>query len=904
MISTKKQIEEYLKTETKNISNQDFSSLTTSAICDALSISRSVTSQYLNEIFKKKQLIKINSRPVYFLDKKEYEEKVEVSSLDLEFYNLEDLLVTVSKQSNAKKDFMKAIGKDDSLNYCINQIKSALLYPDNGLPMILFGLKGSGKSYLVNLANEFLLNQNIFKSGTKVHKVKILNNTLSSNLLFGNDVNNEGLIEKAKDSLLYIEDANKLDEECQEKLAQYISTSTYQRGKDGKIYRSNARVILGITKNPVNCLVSNLIQNIPIICEIPLLNEREFEEKEAFVLKFFRQEAIKMHCQIRISNRLFETLLQMHFNYQIHELQKCIRTICANAFVPETDKYIDCYLFHLPAEQLNLIKIEVPDGEIDMLIDIQTYSGKDTSNRMIQLFDNIIDAYNEYQKNQISANEFLDKGMECMRTYYDYIVFKEQYLDSKVKAMEKLINEILVRKKHDNQINLPSNCGFVLARVASSIHRVNSKLRSWYRLRSTDIKECLMYLESEIYDEYIVSKDIAKQVLLSLDIDMSDMDIIFLMLNIHFYNQDLKSKEIVGIIVSHGYSTASSIADAANSMLTMHIFEAFDMPLDTSVEEIIHKVNDFVSLHPYYRNIVLMVDMGSLEGVGESIQGNANVGVINNISTGTAINIGFMINQKLELEAILQKACEDSKSRYKILTRAQKEQAIVFVSDAGIKVSERMSNLFKRSLPKSINLRFMPYDFNDLLKNGYKDALFEKYEVILMVNPYNLKINEINSVTLEDIVNFKDIKKVDDSLSQFLDRSEIEAFNHNLLKNFSLQNVMENLTILNANKLLDNISDAITNLQQLMNRKLQSKTIIGIYMHVCFLMERLVTKTAIDTYGDVKGFEEKEIEFIEDVNQSFKPMLDHYNVEIPISEIALLHDYIINDLKRGEDNEF
>lgn len=72
MISTKKQIEEYLKTETKNISNQDFSSLTTSAICDALSISRSVTSQYLNEIFKKKQLIKINSRPVYFLDKKEY----------------------------------------------------------------------------------------------------------------------------------------------------------------------------------------------------------------------------------------------------------------------------------------------------------------------------------------------------------------------------------------------------------------------------------------------------------------------------------------------------------------------------------------------------------------------------------------------------------------------------------------------------------------------------------------------------------------------------------------------------------------------------------------------------------------------------------------------------------------
>ena len=58
------------------------------------------------------------------------------------------------------------------------------------------------------------------------------------------------------------------------------------------------------------------------------------------------------------------------------------------------------------------------------------------------------------------------------------------------------------------------------------------------------------------------------------------------MLNIRMYNKELQGQDTMGIILSHGYSTASSIADAANSLLNHYIFEAIDMPLDTPVEEI------------------------------------------------------------------------------------------------------------------------------------------------------------------------------------------------------------------------------------------------------------------------------------------------------------------------------
>ncbi|UPU38794.1 hypothetical protein MX850_09350 [Erysipelothrix sp. Poltava] len=56
----------------------------------------------------------------------------------------------------------------------------------------------------------------------------------------------------------------------------------------------------------------------------------------------------------------------------------------------------------------------------------------------------------------------------------------------------------------------------------------------------------------------------------------------------------------------------------------------------------------------------------------------------------------------------------------------------------------------------------------------------------------------------------------------------------------------------------------------------------------------------------MKRFEKDHQAFIRDVNDSFGPMLEHYNVMLPVSEIALLYDYIENDKNRehGEDDSF
>ena len=68
-VQTKRELLEYLRDETKTFDAVRMERFSANAIGKKKNISRTLVSQYLNELFKEGQLIKINSRPVYFLHK-------------------------------------------------------------------------------------------------------------------------------------------------------------------------------------------------------------------------------------------------------------------------------------------------------------------------------------------------------------------------------------------------------------------------------------------------------------------------------------------------------------------------------------------------------------------------------------------------------------------------------------------------------------------------------------------------------------------------------------------------------------------------------------------------------------------------------------------------------------------
>ncbi len=60
-------------------------------------------------------------------------------------------------------------------------------------------------------------------------------------------------------------------------------------------------------------------------------------------------------------------------------------------------------------------------------------------------------------------------------------------------------------------------------------------------------------------------------------------------------------------------------------------------------------------------------------------------------------------------------------------------------------------------------------------------------------------------------------------------------------------------------------------------------------------MERLVTKAPMTAYDGLEEFEKEHGAFIRAFRKNFQELCAHYNVEIPLSEIAFLYDYIFSD---------
>ena len=108
------------------------------------------------------------------------------------------------------------------------------------------------------------------------------------------------------------------------------------------------------------------------------------------------------------------------------------------------------------------------------------------------------------------------------------------------------------------------------------------------------------------------------------------------------------------------------------------------------------------------------------------------------------------------------------------------------------------------------------------------------------------------------------------------------------VKEFSLTNIINNLTVLNPTQLLERVADAIDLLQQEMKTTFTNNTCWLICSYVVW-MERLVTREGIESYQkELSDCNEDFIKFYMTVKKAFKQVEKYYRVEIPIEEVNLL----------------
>lgn len=880
----------------------------TSSISKALNISRTLASQHLNALVKTGCLIKVVSRPVYYLDKKVIEDNFRIQLDTDTFYALEDLVGLFDERLMAQKGFMAAVGYDTTLRYLIAQCQAAVKYPPSGVPMLLCGEHGVGKTFFAELVFEYAKMEAVLPDQAKclwLNYSKVNENKFDDEeALFGSYRVGEGkelrktvgLLEEARDGFVVIENAEKMSVRCIEKVKSYIKSGTYTLQGDSLPYHSKTRLIFTTCENPGDSMESALLQIIPVVCRLPQLENRPVRDKEALIIKCLCDEGKRIGKKVQISRRCFDFLLNTPFTYNISGLIGCMKTMCTNAFLTQQEdpSTLRLYLYNLPEEVLNKLQKATcyEDGQGEM-IDLDAHRLPEDHDFTVNFFSRLLDLYGEFRANRLDLNGFVTECVESMNRYYDYIVFDQKYANERLRSMEKVVEGIFRTVSDHYDIYIPYNCIFVVTRIVYSVIEANSEIKDWNNEHRGDMAAMLNCLTQHFPAEAAVANEILERVYAALDVSVDNVNRVFLILNLQFYNRKMSAANCSGLILAHGYSTASSIAEVANKILGRHLFKAIDMPLDASARDILPVLRRYIKGNYVGETILLMVDMGSLESIAGQMEELPNVcmGVINNVSTGLALNVGAKMLEGMELEEILKSACEETACTYQILDKANKDNAVLFTTEGGLGLTERVIQLFRNSLTDKMELTLLPYDYTRLLSYKDEDEIFRKYNVLFVVSTERLELKEIPVVLLENIVVTEDSELMK-AISNYFPQEETVVFNRNLLKNFSLENVVRYLTILDADKLLDFVEDALETLQQMLNIRLNNNTIVGLYIHISSMIEQMVTNSYRKAVEPVRRITAEETQFLRIFDTAFASICGHYNIAIPQSEALYIYTYV------------
>ena len=325
---TKKEIYNLIKLNTESIDWKTPEIVTTGEISRQLNISRNLCSHYLNDMVKEGELIKISTRPVSFLHRKTVERLYGTHLKENEFLSFCDLRICLGISN--KDVFDSYIGAYSGLSYQINKCKVSVGYPDKGIPILIYGKKGTGKHKLAELVGEYALDKGYSDEKTQFMDAGILGN--QDEIFELTDC-----LEGKKKKIICIENVEK------------ISNIQLMR----ILEKNECKIILTANIRHDASEVEQLVKQIPISIEIPSLSERSDEDKKELLLHFMKQEALKIKSDIFIDVRAMELLIQYYYARNIDELRDIVMTCCANAFVRKTEtEEIQICIYDLPEKVL------------------------------------------------------------------------------------------------------------------------------------------------------------------------------------------------------------------------------------------------------------------------------------------------------------------------------------------------------------------------------------------------------------------------------------------------------------------------------------------------------------------------------------------------------------------------
>ena len=783
------------------------------------------------------------------------------------------------------------------------------------MSVLLTGPSGVGKSFIANLLHKYAEQRGRIEEGAPFIVFNCADyadnpELLSANLFgykkgafTGADKDHIGSLELADGGYLFLDEVHRLSPEGQEKLFVFMDKGLFKRVGESKAERkANVRFIFATTESPEETLLETFTRRIPLVVNIPKLVDRPIDERLTMIYKFFSSESKEIHKDIKVSKDVINYILSQKKAGNIGSLKNLIKLCCAWSYKDQQDEDIITigkgYLKDLEGVERNNVKQFFYDdfmyisSEGQGIKEIHTISN-DNFIRINEIIYEVEEVLNEYIQNKVSLEELKKKINIELNRSLGLMVYEESSNEG---------NDLIESLYLDTVTNtLKAVEGTYGIKYYGNTSKIITKILLYFKNNNLDVLSSSSFNSIKIIRAIVAKKlskasIVAEKLIRNLESNLDyklDPRIELIILMYFFAMMSNESTQINAIIVAHGYSTASSIASVANQMFEQFIFEAFDMPVDMSPIEVKNQIKQYISGIDTSKGTIILVDMGSLVNIDRDLKDviEGDLGIINNITTNIALDIAGRIINGQDVRSMIEGIEKNNVLSCKYIEGKKKKKAILTTCISGIGTAVKLKKLIRECIG-SADIEVKEYEYSKLSLMGKEDKIFSEYDVRLIISTTKIDIDGAECLLLQDLMSGDSDDIFVNALKEITLDKNIDMIRQDLVKMFSMENLVSRMTILNPGKIINEVEDIIINYERILGIIFCSELKMTLYIHVSILIERLMIKQGLEFELGERDYEEKNNKFIEITNKIFNPLLREYNLSITTKEISIIQTII------------
>lgn len=896
---------------------KDNKGLTAQEIAEKANISRSNASRYLNKLLKEDKIVKSNGRPVIYKTKNKASNEV----INTKINSLEDV-----------------IGAQSSLKIPVQQAKAAILYPPKGLHTLLLGETGVGKSMFAKLMYNFAANERVIESDAPFIQFNCADYADNPQLLMGQlfgvkkgaytgaDKDKIGLLKKADGGIIFLDEVHRLPPQGQEMLFTFIDNGFFKPlGETNQKIFAELKIIAATTETPGSYLLKTFQRRIPMVIELPPLEARTLMERYKLIDEFIKNEVQRVNKDIYIYKNALKSFLLYDCPNNIGQLKSDIQLACAKAFLnykaQETKKcdilkigqeelpyHVKKGIMNLPEKREEINDLIADKGNLISFTTDQTQKinnfkkDKLDSGEEYYFYDNIEEKINSLEKSGMKREEISEiLNIDIEKHFQKYIGnitknFKKSKINKIVgENIVTIIEQILTLAR--NRLNRDYDEKIYYG-LALHLKRSIARIKDGEEIYHPQLNEIRINYPQEFITAMEIASIIDKEFNIETPLDEIGYLTMFLTERPYNFNGEDKINKVGIIVIMHGSSTASSIAEVANNLIGEKHAVSINMPLEMNPQEVYHKAKSEAQKLDNGSGIVLMVDMGSLNTFAEMINNETGIKTktITMASTPQVLEACRKAVLGESIEDIIRSVNKISAESYQqdfdirpeksVTTRKeyQKKFAIITACFTGDGAAVEIKEILEKEIESSLEIKFI--NLNLLEEKEFEkniEKLKKDFKIISIITNINNKIDSIPSFSASEIL-------IDDGIEKIKKLVENEEMYYKIKKSIN-----KYLKQLESFEIIEDIRTIIKEIKENLNKSIDSGVEIGILLHMVYMIDNLMAggrTVKFDNLGEYK--KENRLKFRE-IKSIIKKLEEKYNIQITEDEYAYILEMFKNN---------